>query len=72
MKRVLDPENTFIWYDGLCVPKEKREDGFRSIPFIQRCDFMIIFAPGCDVVISTKFDPLNRKKDESVISNVSS
>ena len=44
-KRVLDPEKTFIWYDGFCVPKEKREEGFRSIPaFIQRCDFMIILS----------------------------
>ena len=47
-KRILNPEKTFIWYDGFCVPRSRREDGFRSIPsYIQRCNFMIILAPGC-------------------------
>ena len=47
-KRMLDPEKTFIFYDGFCVSGEKREEAFRMIPdFIKRCDFMIILAPGC-------------------------
>ena len=54
-KRMLDPEKTFIFYDGFCVPTEKREQGFRTIPdFIKRCDFMIILAPGC-----THFDNID-------------
>ena len=62
-KRTLDPEKTFIWYDGFCMPKEKREQGFRMIPdFIKRCDFVIILAPGC-----THFDKIDprtgRKKN---------
>ena len=49
--------STRRWYDGFCVPKEKREDGFRSIPaFIQRCSFVIILAPGC-----THFDKVDPK-----------
>ena len=60
-KRILDPEKTYIWYDRLCVPKEKREDGFRSIPaFIQRCSFMIILAPGCTHF--DKIDPRTKRK----------
>jgi hypothetical protein len=47
-KRVLSPEETYIWYDGFCVPKSRGEDEFRSIPsYIRRCDFMVILAPGC-------------------------
>ncbi len=60
-KQVLDPEKTFIWYDGFSVPESKREDGFRSIPaYIQRCDFMIILAPGCTHV--DKIDPRTKRK----------
>ena len=33
-KRMLDPQKTFIFYDGFCVPKEKREEAFRMIPEI--------------------------------------
>ena len=47
-KRMVETQKTFIFYDGLCVPKEKQEEGFRMIPeFIKRCDFMIILAPWC-------------------------
>ena len=47
-KRMLDPQNTYIFYDGFCVPREDREKAFRMIPeYIKRCDFMIILAPGC-------------------------
>ena len=47
-KRMLDPQKTFVFYDGFCVPRENREEAFRMIPeFIERCDFMIILAPGC-------------------------
>ena len=47
-KRMLNPEKTYIWYDGFSVPKEKRDEAFRFIPeIIKRCDFMIILAPGC-------------------------
>ena len=54
-KRMLDPQKTFIFYDGFCVPKEKREEAFRMIPeIIKRCDFMIILAPGC-----THFDKID-------------
>ena len=48
-KCMLDPEKTYIWYDGFCTPNEKRAEAFRMIPeFIKRCDFMIILAPGCN------------------------
>ena len=51
-KRILDPEKTFIFYDGFCVPNDEREQGFRRIPeIIERCDFMIILAPGCTHLI---------------------
>ena len=54
-KRILDPEKTFIFYDGFCVPNDEREQGFRRIPeIIERCDFMIILAPGC-----THFDKID-------------
>ena len=33
-KRILDPEKTFIFYDGFCVPNDEREQGFRRIPEI--------------------------------------
>lgn len=47
-KDILDPHTTYIFYDGFCMPKEEREEGFRTIPeFVKRCDFMIILAPGC-------------------------
>ena len=47
-KHILDPQKTFIFYDGFCVSKEKREEAFRMIPeYIERCDFMFILAPGC-------------------------
>jgi len=54
-KHILNSEKTFIWYDGFCVPRSRREDGFLSIPsYIRRCDFMIILAPGC-----THFDRID-------------
>ena len=54
-KRMLNPEKTFVFYDGFCVPKEKREEAFRMVPeFIKKCDFMIILAPGC-----THFDKID-------------
>ena len=60
-KEILSSEKTFIWYDGFCVPKSKREDRFRTIPaFIQRHDFMIILAPGC--VHTDRIDPLTQRK----------
>ena len=47
-KLMLDPQKTYIFYDGFCVSKEKRDQTFRMIPeFIKRSDFMIILAPGC-------------------------
>ena len=47
-KTTLNPERTYLWYDGFCVPKSKRDENFRSIPlYVQRSDFMIILAPGC-------------------------
>ena len=47
-KHILHSEKTFIFYDGICVPREKRAEAFISIPaYIRRCDFMIILAPGC-------------------------
>ena len=56
-KRMLDPEKTYIWYDGFSVPKEKRDEAFRFIPeIIKRCDFMIILAPGC-----TNFDNIDSR-----------
>jgi len=45
---ILSSQNTYIWYDGCCVPKSKREEAFRSIPaYVRRCDFTIILVPGC-------------------------
>ena len=60
---MLDPEKTFIFYDGFCVSKEERDEAFRFVPeIIKRCDFMIILAPGC-----THFDKIDprtgRKKN---------
>lgn len=53
--QILDPCTTFVWYDGICVPRDKKEDAFRSIPYyIQMCDFTIILAPGC-----THFDRID-------------
>ena len=44
-KRILNSQTTYIFYDGFCVPKEKREEAFLSIPaYVKRCDFMIILA----------------------------
>ena len=60
-QRILDPKKIFIFYDGFCVPTDKREEGFRMIPeFIERCDFMFILAPGCTHV--DKIDPRTRRK----------
>ncbi len=56
-KRMLDPEKTFVFYDGFLVSEEKREDAFRMIPeFVERCDFMIVLAPGC-----THFDKIDQR-----------
>ena len=56
-KRMLDPEKTFIFYDGFCVSKEERDEAFRFVPeIIKHCDFMIILAPGC-----THFDKIDRR-----------
>jgi len=60
-KRILNSEKTYIWYDGFCVPRSRREDGFLSIPsYIRRCDFMIILAPGCTHF--DRIDPRTKKK----------
>ena len=60
-KRILNSEKTYIWYDGFCVPRSRRQDGFRSIPvYIERCDFMIILAPGCTHV--DRIDPRTQRK----------
>ena len=60
-KRMLNPEKTYIWYDGFSVPKEKRDEAFRFIPeIIKRCDFMIILAPGCRHF--DKIDPRTGRK----------
>ena len=31
-KRMLDPQKTFVFYDGFCMPRENREEAFRMIP----------------------------------------
>ena len=60
-KRMLNPEKTFLWYDGFCIPESRREDGFLSIPaYIQLCDFMIILAPGCTHF--DRIDPRTQRK----------
>jgi hypothetical protein len=60
-KRILDSEKTYIWYDGFCVPRSRREDGFRSIPtYIRRCDFMILLVPGCTHF--DRIDPRTKRK----------
>jgi hypothetical protein len=60
-RHLVNPQKTFIWYDGFCVPRSRREDGFRSIPsYIQRCDFMIILAPGCTHF--DRIDPRTKRK----------
>ena len=49
-KCMLNPEKTYIWYDGFSVPKEKRDDAFRFVhEIIKRCDFMIILVPGLGI-----------------------
>ncbi len=54
-KRMLDPEKTFIFYDGFSISEEEREQGFQMVPeFVQRCNFMIVLAPGC-----THFDKID-------------
>ena len=58
---MLDPEKTFIFYDGFCVSKEERDEAFRFVPeIIKRCDFMIILAPGCRHF--DKIDPRTGRK----------
>ena len=60
-KRILNSEKTYIWYDGFCLPKSRRKDGFRSIPsYIRRCDFMIILAPGCTHL--DRIDPRTQRR----------
>jgi ankyrin repeat protein len=60
-KHILNPEKTYIWYDGFSVPRSRREDGFRSIPsYLQRCNFMIILAPGCTHF--DRVDPRTQRK----------
>jgi len=60
-KRILNSDKTYIWYDGFCVPRSRREDGFRSIPsYIRRCDFMIILVPGCTHF--DRIDPRTQRK----------
>ena len=55
--RMLDPEKTYIFFDGFCAPKEKQEEVFRMVPeCVKRCDFMIILAPGC-----THFDKVDQR-----------
>ena len=40
-KIMLDPQTTYIFYDGFCVPRENREETFRMVPeFIKRCASM--------------------------------
>ena len=61
-KRMLDPQKTFIFYDGFCVSKDEREEAFRFIPeIIKRCDFMIILAPGC-----THFDKIDPRTGRKI------
>ena len=37
-KHMLDPEKTYIFYDGFCAPKEKQEEVFRMVPeCVKRC-----------------------------------
>ena len=60
-KNILNSEKTFIWYDGFCIPRSRREEGFRSISsYIRRCDFMIILAPGCTHF--DRIDPRTKRK----------
>ena len=59
-KSILDPQNTFVFYDGFCIPSEEREEAFRMVPeCVKRCDFMIILAPGC-----THFDKVDTPQEE--------
>ena len=54
-KHILNSETTYVFYDGLCIPKEKREEAFRMTPaYVKRCDFTIILAPGCTWCSSAK------------------
>ena len=58
-KRTLNMQTTYIFYDGLCVQNENREQGFRIVPeYVKRCDFMIILAPGC-----THFDRIDPRTE---------
>ncbi|MDC3321553.1 ankyrin repeat domain-containing protein [bacterium] len=61
-KRVLSSSNTFIFYDGCCVPRSMTEAGIRSIPaYISRCDFTIVLVPGC-----RHYDRIDRRTKRKV------
>ena len=59
--RLLSPEKTFVWLDWCCVPRDRREDAFLTIPFyVRRCDFTIVLAPGC--THTSRIDPRTQRK----------
>jgi len=58
---LLSSEKTYIWYDGFCVPRSKREDGFFSIPaYVARSQFSIALVPGCTHF--DRIDPRTQRK----------
>ena len=60
-KHMLSSNKTFVWYDGFCIPKSRREDRIQSIPiFMRRCNFTIILSPGCSH--SNRIDPRTQRK----------
>ena len=42
---MFDPENRFIFYNGLCVPKDNEGSVSNGTRLLRRCDFMIILTP---------------------------
>ena len=59
--KILNSSNTFVFLEFCCVPAQRREDWWRSIPeFVRRCSFMIILVPGC--THSDRIDPRTQRK----------
>jgi hypothetical protein len=59
--RILNPLHTYLWYDGFCAPRDRKEDMLRSIPYyIQRCHFTVILVPGCTHF--DRIDPQTKRK----------
>ena len=61
--KLISSTNTFVFLEQMCVPLEKLEEAYRSIPrYIQCCDFMIILAPTMAAMMSSNAEQKNRSR----------